>query len=92
MIDMTRTAIGPQFSRGSALLWECLTTRASQGALSREIGVPNGMLSRWLYGDRRPSWDRARRMRDVLGIPLEAWTELVSGFVPPAGRSDDDAA
>lgn len=87
-IATTRTHLGEHFSEGARLLWAEIEIRGwSQGQLAKAIDAKPGVVPRWLYGDTKPSWDWAARLRDVLGIPLEAWTLAASeSFVPPAAR------
>ncbi len=90
-IETTRTSLGKRFSEGARLLWVAKTERGwSQGEVRRAIGAKAGVVPRWLYGDTKPSWDWAVRLRDTLGIPLEAWTvPSTVVFIPPAAREDE---
>ena len=92
-IEVTRLTLGPRFSEGARLLWLVLAERAwSQGEAARAIGAKAGVVPRWLYGDTRPSWDWASKLRDLFGIPLESWTLPPSiPFVAPAARFADAA-
>lgn len=41
--------------------------------LERMVDAGNGALRRMAQGERGPSVGLALRMRDILGIPVEAW-------------------
>ena len=45
----------------------------SQGELRRHVGVAPGVVSRWLYGEKRPSAVWAARIEEVTGVPASAW-------------------
>lgn len=71
----TRPPRGPKFSRGAQLLSSTLEEKGwSQTRLKRELGTANA-ASYWVHGDRRPSLEAALRLRDLLGIPVDAWVE-----------------
>ena len=81
-----RTQLGQFFSEGSVLLWKA-TGRYEGGReeLTRKLGIARGMLSTWLYGDRRPGIDKAVMLAKVLKIPVAAWLAVPSEpFSPPA--------
>ena len=48
---------------------------ASLSACERLVDAPKGGLTRLIEGERGPSLALAVRMRDVWGIPVEAWIE-----------------
>ena len=93
-----RTTLGEQFNEGARLLWLALDERGwSQGDLRRKLTSKDdkmlrpGAISRWLFGDHRPSLPLAIQLRDLIGIPVEAWNEEPSqSFTPPGGVDDDD--
>lgn len=88
-IGSSRTELGDRFSEGARLLWCVLSDRGwSQGELTRAIGAKPGVVPRWLYGDTKPGWTWATKLRDMFGITFETWTvEPTLPFVPPAARS-----
>lgn len=45
----------------------------SVNELERTVDAGNGALRRMAQGERGPSVALALRMRDILGIPVEAW-------------------
>ncbi len=92
-ISATRMHLGEHFSEGARLLWAVMEDRSwSQGQLTRAIEAKPGVVPRWLYGDTRPSWGWAERLRDAFAIPLEAWlTAPAATFLPPAARDSEQA-
>lgn len=71
----TKPARGRKFNRGAQLLAAALEQRGwSQTRLKNELGTTQA-VSNWLYGDRRPSLEWAVKLRDLLGIPVEAWNQ-----------------
>lgn len=81
-----RTNFGNHFNEGARRLWKCLASNdESQTLLASEIGVSVGVLSRWLYGDRKPSRESASKIEARLGIPATAWdAKAKRGFSLPA--------
>jgi DNA-binding XRE family transcriptional regulator len=92
-IASTRTHLGEQFSEGARRLWAEMDRRGwSQGQIAKAIDAKPGVVPRWLYGDTKPSWDWAVKLRDTFGIALEAWTVPPScAFIPPAARAADES-
>ena len=90
-ITATRTHLGEQFSEGARLLWLAMEERGwSQAQLAKSIAAQPGVVPRWLYGDRKPSWDWAATLRDSFGISLDAWTVApTQPFRLPASRDVD---
>lgn len=88
-IPTTRRALGPHFSEGARLLWLAMESRGwTQGQLRKELDVASGRVSRWLYGDLRPSLTIAIVVAAKLGIPAETWTQAPrEPFIVPAARS-----
>lgn len=91
-----RTELGPYFSEGARLAWLALDKRGwSQADLQRRLkgrarpdgtSLPlrPGVVSRWLYGDRRPSTDALVQLEHVLGVPVTAWLRPpLRKFSPP---------
>lgn len=61
-------------SQGAALLAEAMAERfLSQNAVSKQIGLPAGLLSRLLSGKRAPSLATAGKIAAAFGIPVTAW-------------------
>lgn len=92
-IATTRTELGESFSEGARLLWLAMQERGwSQGQLTKALEAKPGMVSRWLYGDTKPGWDWAEKIREVVGIAFDAWAmKPTASFVPPAARESGDA-
>lgn len=69
-----RTHFGPVFSEGARLLWRAVE-RESGGreALTLRLGIARGVLSTWLYGDRRPGREKSVLLATTLRIPAAAW-------------------
>lgn len=75
---------------GCALLDEQLRVRAmTQESLEKLLEVTEGLVSRWLSGSRRPSLEMACRIRDLVGVPVDAWRRDTE---EAETDSDDDAA
>lgn len=81
----TKAGVGRRFSRGAQLLAAALQERGwSQTKLKREMATDHA-ISHWLYGERRPGLEAAIHLRDLLGIPVDAWVE-------PAAETSEAAA
>jgi transcriptional regulator with XRE-family HTH domain len=93
----SRLELGDQFNEGARLLWLALKEREwSQWELRKHLTgrddepLSPGVVSRWLYGDRRPSLRMAIQIRDLLEVPIEAWhADATEVFTPPAGEDDE---
>lgn len=82
-----RTRIGPEFNEGARRLWTIIA-RSSQAAVTRRIACRPGQLTKWVYGDRRPSVEWAARIERELRIPARLWGEpSAMPFVPPAATA-----
>jgi len=83
-----RTRLGSLFSEGARLLWLALADRKlSQADAERLLGSPQGQLSKWLYGERRPGLKWAVLIQAQFDIPPETWRLAPSRkFVPPAAQ------
>jgi transcriptional regulator with XRE-family HTH domain len=53
-------------------------TGENQAAIARRCGLTPATLSRICAGTRRPDFDAARKLRDGIGIPFDAWHEPAS--------------
>lgn len=54
-------------------------------------GVGPSLLSFWVHGHRSPRPDEARRVAEVLGLPVEElWPGLTQNDVSPAGNRADE--
>jgi transcriptional regulator with XRE-family HTH domain len=95
-LRLTRTEVGPAFNEGARLLWKALAEKGwSQADLRRRLRVrrpdgslavlATGIVTHWLYGDRRPDIEILVQIEDLLGVPATAWARPPKGrFVPPA--------
>lgn len=70
-----RTRLGRYFSEGSQLLRAAIDG-SSQNEAARSLGATTAMLTKWAFGDGRPSLDWAIKLRDKLGIPVDAWMKI----------------
>lgn len=52
--------------------------RYNEGREPREQ-IDQGTLSRWLHGKRLPLTLQLRRIEDLTGIAMQAWTEAANG-------------
>lgn len=62
---------------GPALLAAAMEREGLRNAdLERDLGIEgNGLVTRWLKGQRRPGLDLAVKIERRLGIPVESWLE-----------------
>lgn len=83
-----RTKLNTHFCEGTRLLWVLIEERGmGRNEIRHAAGVAAGVVTRWLYGDTRPSGDIRMRLRDAFDIPLESWTQPPTQvFIPPAAR------
>ena len=61
----------------------------SMGKLADHLHTQTGMVSKYLFGDVRPKWEWAAKLRDALNIPLESWSQEPS---EPIVLTDSEAA
>lgn len=95
MWNSRRTNLGPQFSEGARQLWLALARLGwSQTKARANLGVAAGMLSRWLFGDRKPDIDWANKIQVLFGVEQRLWSEPPAepfepnkGAEPPATRA-----
>lgn len=85
-----RRHLGASFNEGARLMWMGLErTGMTQAELQRAMKIGAGLVSRWLYGDRKPGRSAANKLRDVLAIPTSAWDQPpTKPFTPPAAAED----
>lgn len=82
-----RAVLGKNFSEGARQLWlKMIRGKLSQADAARLLELRHpAMLSRWLYGDRRPSVKWAFAIESKLKIRAGLWgVKPVEEFVPPA--------
>lgn len=68
------TRLGPQFSEGSRLL--CIKMKAqklSQASLCERLERGQGVVGRWMRGDRRPDAPSRLLLEKLLGISPASW-------------------
>lgn len=83
-----RRTLGDAFSEGSRRLWAAADELGGVEATAAKLGTQGNQLSKWLYGDRRPSIEWAVRIQDILGIPAVEWARpATASFIPPAARA-----
>lgn len=80
----TRTKLGQATSEGTRRLWLAMEARGwGQTDLATALDRKTDAVSRLLYGERRPGLELALRIRDVLGIEPEVWSQKpLKPFVP----------
>ena len=83
-----RVRAGLHFNEGARLLHLFLLEKdVSQADLTRALGVPLGVVNRWLYGDVRPGVRWALELLQTTGIAVSAWhSEALGPFVPMANK------
>lgn len=70
----------PSVNRGAFLLNEAVKAAGNnQSQVARELGYDQSYVSRVVKEDREPGKDFMRRCKEVLGIPMDAWAEIVDG-------------
>jgi ribosome-binding protein aMBF1 (putative translation factor) len=47
----------------------------NQTKLSEELRMSTSVVSRWLSGERVPTWSSAVKIEKLLGIPARVWLE-----------------
>lgn len=63
-----------------------------QTDLANALGSSNGVVNRWLYGERRPTAASMAKIYDVLKIKMVAWVQPPSEPFAPPGKERADAA
>jgi DNA-binding XRE family transcriptional regulator len=76
---------GPLISEGARQLWLSMKANDwSQADLARALQVKPATVSRWLYGERRPSIALGSKMEQELRIAPRLWSEHpAQPFDPP---------
>ncbi len=70
-----RTKMGARFSEGAHLLSVVFEASGiSQRQFGELIGADASMISRWMYGDSKPSVEWATVIQARLGIPIATWS------------------
>jgi hypothetical protein len=95
-----RMTLGPKFSEAARRLWMIFEKGAvlEKGAkpekltfaeMSARVGLTNGAIYRFAYGDKRPSSKFVDPFFAKLGIEPAWWNEAPKKqFVPPAARPE----
>jgi transcriptional regulator with XRE-family HTH domain len=66
----------PGPSRGSQLLSQEIKRRKlSHAQVAEKIGCTRALVTMWISGAARPIYEKMIQLRDVFGIPLEAWSQ-----------------
>jgi hypothetical protein len=68
---------GRTLSLAAKVLGEKLAPRGAQRALTREMSCGEGVVNRWLSGERIPSAVRAAFLEKKFGIPVSWWGEPI---------------
>jgi transcriptional regulator with XRE-family HTH domain len=94
MRKLSRLGLGPKFSEGARRLWLALRKRNwSQTEATQQLKLSVGMLSRFLYGDRKPGRQTSEILRIKLGIEPPLWDRApAKPFSPPAATESAKAA
>jgi ribosome-binding protein aMBF1 (putative translation factor) len=74
----------PRLSRAATLLRKKLKRRGMQRALTLILECPEGMVSRWVSGERVPSLAYAASLERILEIRTQWWSEPAS---PPRAKA-----
>lgn len=93
-VIMARTTLGTKYSEAARLLWEHAVERHwTHADLSRYLGSERvkcntGMLSRWLWGDRKPSRQWAARIqKKIKKIKLDLWDAAAVALTLPVSNT-----
>lgn len=94
MRKLSRQDLGPKFSEGARRLWAALIKRKwNQQEATAELELSAGVLSRLLYGDRKPGRTTSETLRKKLGIDPPLWDRApAKPFAPPAAVESARAA
>lgn len=86
-----RRHLGPRFSEGARLLWIAMGDMPP-AEFERSLGWSRGILSNYLYGERRAGRAASLLLFERHAIPIGAWSKAPSvAFVPPAARVQECA-
>jgi hypothetical protein len=82
--DRLRQHLGCESSAALPMAWAEMRRRSWKPAdLARELKEDGAKIARLLYGDRKPGRRFSVKLRDVLGIPIEAWDQPIpKGWLP----------
>ena len=82
-----RSELGADFSEAARLLWLAVGTHdGAHAEATRRLRLSSGMITKYLYGDRRPGRETTERIRAEYGIDSPLWNQPPSEpFCPPAG-------
>lgn len=92
-----RTRLGKKFSEGARRLWLLLAERqwspmdlanAITAASEPKKANRSALVSRWLYGERRPGLEYALLIQRLFGIDPALWRESPAEPFTPPGRVD----
>lgn len=72
-----------RLTRAAVALRKKLSKRGAQRELTRALGCPEGMVSRWLAGTRMPSVIQAAHIERVYRVRAVWWDEA-----PPISKSE----
>lgn len=71
-----RTHLGPHPNEGARLAWLSLDRlKIDRERLTEQLGLTRGIVSRLLYCDILPNRELSIKLRDALGVPIDAWSE-----------------
>lgn len=81
---MTGAKVGKRITRGCVMLRELCADPGAAAAVGRRVGVARSNMAVMLAGRYRPGTAVSIRIRDELGIPVEAWLEELAELARPA--------
>ena len=90
MVIQRRSTPGKKFNEGARLMWLALARGEwSVQSLADATRAAKATVYRVLYGDRVANRTLAIALRDLIGIPVEAWDTVISDFeIPVAALTD----
>ncbi len=60
---------------GKRLAEAILAKGLTREKAERLLRVSRGLVSRWIHGQRRPTFENAVRLKERFGIEVEAWAQ-----------------
>lgn len=73
---LTRKHLGDKFCEGARLLWMVIIRRRLTFRDAGDLaGLAEGVINRFLYGDRLPGRETAETLWRVYEVPFSSWSQ-----------------